>query len=29
LGRPLFTDFSQPIDLPKADTKVTFDVPGD
>ena len=29
MGRPLFTNFSQPIDLPKADTQVTFDVPAE
>ena len=29
MGQPLFTDFSQPIDLPKSDTKVTFNVPAE
>ena len=28
LGRPLFTDFSQPVELPQSDTSLNFDVPG-
>jgi hypothetical protein len=27
MGRPIFTDFSQPVDLPREDATLAFDVP--